>query len=311
MDALTLDQVRVFIAVADAGSFSSAAKMLGRAQSAVTHAIQRLEAETGIAVFDRSGYRPVLTDAGKALLARARRIAEETNAFRDQARSLARGLEPELSIALDPMFPMPVVVRALKAFSERFPSVPPRVHVLSLGAAAKLVVDGSCTLGMLPFVISDLTTLKTFPMLTIDLTPVVAPSHPLAAMQGPIPAEMLHEHVQLVLSDSSDLTAGRDYGVLSSRTWRLADLGAKKSMLLAGLGWGSMPAHLVGEEIDRGQLKAIEPAGFDPMTARLVLGVAYSAERSLGPAAEWMIDHLLRTKDGGASDPSSPPMKSI
>lgn len=298
MDALTLDQIRVFIAVAEAGSFSRAAKALNRAQSAVTHAIQRLEAETGTPVFDRSAYRPTLTDAGSALLVRARRIAEEAHGFRDQARSLARGLEPELSMALDPMFPMPMVVDALKAFSDRFPSVPPRVHVRSLGAAAQLVIDGTCAIGMLPFVISDQTPLKTFPMLTVELVPVVAPGHALAAFAGPISAEALHEHVQLVLSDTSDLTAGRDYGVLSSRTWRLADLGAKKSMLLAGFGWGSMPAHLVAEELGRGQLKRIDPAGFDQMTARLVLGAACSAERSLGPAAAWMIDHLLRMKDG-------------
>ncbi len=297
MDALTLDQIRVFIAVSEAGSFSRAAKALNRAQSAVTHAIQRLEAETGTPVFDRSAYRPALTEAGKALLVRAKRIAEEANGFRNQARSLARGLEPELSIAIDPMFPMPIVVHALKAFSDRFPSVPPRVHVRSLGAAAQLVIDGACTIGMLPFVISDLTPLKTFPMLTTELMPVVAPAHPLAAVEGPIPTETLREHVQLVLSDASDLTAGRDYGVLSSRTWRLADLGAKKSMLLAGLGWGSMPAHLVAEEIEGGQLKRINPVGFDQMTATLVLGAAYSAERSLGPAAGWMIDYLLYMKD--------------
>lgn len=296
MDGLTLDQIRVFIAVSEAGSFSRAAKALNRAQSAVTHAIQRLEAETGTPVFDRSAYRPALTEAGKALLVRAKRIAEEANGFRDQARSLARGLEPELSIAIDPMFPMPIVVNALKAFSDQFPSVPPRVHVRSLGAAAQLVVDGTCAIGMLPFVISDLTALKTFPMLTIELVPVVAPAHPLAAAQGVIPAETLHQYVQLVLSDPSDLTVGRDYGVLSSRTWRLADLIAKKSMLLAGLGWGSMPAHLIAEELEHGQLKRIDPAGFDQMTSRLVLGAAYSAERSLGPAAAWMIDHLLQKR---------------
>ncbi|TXN00167.1 LysR family transcriptional regulator [Methylobacterium sp. WL64] len=297
MVALTLDQIRVFIAVADAGSFSKAAKSLNRAQSAVTYAIKRLEAETEVVVFDRSAYRPVLTEGGKALLVRARRIAEEASAFHDQATSLASGLEPELSIALDPMFPMPVVVDALKAFSARFPSVPPRVHVLSLGAAAKLVTEGTCVIGMLPLIISDLTLLKSFPMLRIDLVPVVAASHPLAFLDGPIATETLHRFVQLVLSDASEITAGRDYGILSSRTWRVADLGAKKSMLLAGLGWGSMPAHLVVDEIARGELTRIDPAGFDPMTARLVLAAAYSAERSLGPAAAWMIDHLGHTRD--------------
>jgi DNA-binding transcriptional LysR family regulator len=95
-----------------------------------------------------------------------------------------------------------------------------------------------------------------------------------------------------VLTDRSALTGGRDYGVLSGRTWRLADLGAKQSMLLAGLGWGNMPAHLVAEDIARGRLKVIQPVEFDPRVAQLVMCGAYVADRRLGPAGQWMIHHL-------------------
>ena len=91
MDALTLDQIRVFLSVVDEGSFPKAAKSLQRAQSAVTYAIRKLEAEIGVPLFDRSAYRSVLTPAGRALLTRARRIAEEAGAFREQARGLAGG----------------------------------------------------------------------------------------------------------------------------------------------------------------------------------------------------------------------------
>src|SRR5246127_275795 len=139
MDALTLDQIRVFLSVVDEGSFPKAAKSLRRAQSAVTYAIRKLEAETGVPLFDRSGYRSVLTPAGRALLVRARRIAEEAVAFRDQARGLASGLEPELCIVLDALYPMPQMFDALRAFTEEFPTVPPRLLVASLGEAANLV----------------------------------------------------------------------------------------------------------------------------------------------------------------------------
>ena len=91
MDALTLDQIQIFLAIVDAGSISKAAKKLNRAQSAVTYGIQKLEAQIDMPLFDRAAYRPTLTEAGRALLLRARRIAEETNAFRDSARSLASG----------------------------------------------------------------------------------------------------------------------------------------------------------------------------------------------------------------------------
>jgi DNA-binding transcriptional LysR family regulator len=292
LDSLTLDQIRIFLVVADTGSFSKAAKQLNRAQSAVTYGIQKLEAQFGIPLFDRTTYRPALTEAGRALLPRARRIAEETNAFRDTARSLASGLEAELTIVLDSMFPMPAVVKALRAFTAKFPTVPPRLYVQSLGAAAELLLDGTCMIGLLQLFFSDIALLKRFPLLTIDLIPVVAPDHPLAALEGPIDTQILNRHVQLVLTDRSSLTAGRDYGVLSGQAWRLADLGAKHSMLLAGLGWGNMPSHLVENDIAQGRLKVIRPTEFDPRVAQFVMCGAYLADHRLGPAGQWMIEHL-------------------
>jgi DNA-binding transcriptional LysR family regulator len=71
-----------------------------------------------------------------------------------------------------------------------------------------------------------------------------------------------------VLTNRSAPTAGRDYGLLSGRTWRLADLGAKQSMLLAGLGGGNMPAHLVETDIAQGRLKVIRPVEFDARIAQ-------------------------------------------
>jgi len=182
------------------------------------------------------------------LLVRTRRVAEEANAFRDTAHSLASGLEAELTIVLDSVFPMPAAIEVLRAFTERFPTVPPRIYVQPLGAAVELLLDGTAMIGLVPLFFSDIPRLKRFPLMTIELVPVVAPDHPLAAIEGPIETHELDRHVQLVLTDRSAVTAGHDYGVLSSRTWRLADLGAKRSMLLAGVGWGNMPAHLVEDD---------------------------------------------------------------
>ena len=298
MDTVTLDQISVFLSVVDEGSFPKAAKSLQRAQSAVTYAIRKLEAEIGVPLFDRSAYRSVLTPAGRALLTRARRIAEEAGAFREQARGLASGLEAELSIVLDALYPMPQIFDALRAFTEQFPTVPPRLYVASLGAAANLVTDGTCAIGLLPSNIAELAALKLTPTTTFHLCPVVSPSHPLASIQGIIEPHVLHQHVQLVLTDASTLTAAKDWGVLSSRTWRLADLGAKKSMLLAGLGWGNMPAHMVEDEIKDGRLIVIQPAGSDSVTA-LVLGAAYISEHSLGPAGQWMLNYLTSVASVG------------
>ncbi|KQS03581.1 LysR family transcriptional regulator [Sphingomonas sp. Leaf357] len=300
MDSLTLDQIQIFLAIVDEGSFSRAAKRLNRAQSAVTYGIQKLEAQFDLPLFDRAAYRPQLTEAGRTLLVRARRIAEEAGAFRDTARSLASGLEAELTIVLDAMFPVPLVVPALQAFTARFPTVPPRIYVDSLGAATELVLNGTGMIGLLPMMFTDMALLRRFPLTTIELVPVVAAGHPLAAIAGMIATTDLHAHVQLVLTDRSTATAGRDFGVLSGRTWRIADLGAKQAMLLAGLGWGNMPAHMIAEDVKRGRLIVIKPAEWHPENARVVMSGAYLADRTLGPAGTWMVQHLAAGSTGAS-----------
>src|SRR5580698_9576511 len=116
MDAFTLDQFLVFTAVADEGGFAGAARRLGRAQSAITYAMRRLEEEVGAPLFDRSAYRPVLNDAGRTLLPRARRILEDVDAFRMQARAIGQGLEARLSLVVSALVSMATLAPALSEF---------------------------------------------------------------------------------------------------------------------------------------------------------------------------------------------------
>ncbi len=289
VDGLTLDQVQVLLSVIEHGSFSGAARSLGRAQSAVTHAIQRLEAQLGVDLFDRDGYRPSLTEAGRTLLPRARRLVEEAASLRAQARSVAGGLEGELTLAVEALFPMPPIVEALHEFSRRYPGVTTRLYVEALGAATQLVLNGTCVLGLLPDFFSESDNLVRRPLLSVELLPVVTPDHPLARFDGEIPPDALRDHVQLVLTDRSGMTGNRDYGVLGSRTWRLGDLGAKHAMLRAGLGWGNMPRHIVEEDLASGKLRLIRLG----RRASLPMSVAWRLLHPPGPAAAWMVSRLV------------------
>ena len=105
-----------------------------------------------------------------------------------------------------------------------------------------------------------------------------------------------------MLTDRSSLTAGRDYGVLSGRTWRLADLGAKHSMLLAGLGWGNMPSHQVQNDVAQGRLKVVQPRKFDSRAAQIPMCGAYLTDHRLGPAGQWMIE-IWRLASGVRTEP--------
>ena len=289
-DGLSIDQLRVFLAAADSGSFSAAARSLGRTQSLVSYAIQKLEERVGLLLFDRSGYRPTLTAAGDALLPRARRVVGEVGAFHALSRGLATGVEAEVCITVDAMYPMCMLLHALIEFRAHWPSVSPRVLVDNMGAAAEQVLEGRSVLGLLGLVATQLSELELRPATTIAMVPVAAPHHPLAKVQGEVLADDLKDHVQLVLTDRSQFS-GADRGVFSTQTWRLNDLGAKHAMLLAGLGWGGMPEHVVRDDIASGRLVRLSSPYWNQHLT-LSLWVAHRRDAVLGPAAQWLMNHL-------------------
>ena len=133
----------------------------------------------------------------------------------------------------------------------------------------------------------------------IGLVHVAAPHHPLARLRRPITTADVQSHVQLVLTDRSELTRGQDFGVLSPETWRLADLGAKHALLKAGLGWGSMPELSVGDDLRAGRLVLIDIEALPRV--RYQIFAIHRTDRPPGPAARWFIDRLARSYQDEAS----------
>lgn len=299
---INLDQLRVLAAVVEEGSFSAAARRLNRSQSSVTYAVQKLESVIGTALFDRSGYRPDLSEAGRALLPRARRVIETNASLARQALALRQGIEPELILVVDAMFPMSFLFSALADFDRRFPSVQTRLYVESLGATVQTVLDGRADLGVVIDFANVSDELVAVAMDAIELVPVAALDHPLAMAQResgvPLEDDDLRDHLQLVLTDRSDLTKGRDNGVVSMRTWRLGDLGAKHAMLLAGMGWGNMPHHMVAADLAERRLVELEIARWPKHVRRPTIATAlvYRHDRPLGSAGTWLFERMASGK---------------
>jgi DNA-binding transcriptional LysR family regulator len=301
LDGVTLDQLRTFIAAVDEGSFSAAGRKLRRAQSVVSQTLANLEGQIGVTLFDRSGRLPVLTAKGESLLADARTVAGNVDLLKAHAKGLAGGLESELSIVVDVMFPMAVLTAAISAFHATFPLTPLRLYVETLGAVIEPLVDGRCTLGILGALALIPPNFSQVPLLSVPFVQVVSPRHPLASYGRRIPTTELSKHVQLVLTDRTNLTKGRDFFVLSPKTWRLADLGAKHAFLRAGLGWGAMPAERVKSEISRGALVRIVAEDAPPKGFAMSMSAVYPTDKPPGPAGRWLIERLQqRSRDMGA-----------
>ena len=293
LDAVTLDQLRTFIAAVDEGSFSAAGRKLRRAQSVVSQTLANLEAQLGVKLFDRATRYPRLTDEGRSLLADARSVADDVDQLKARARAMKDGLEPELSIAIDVMYPMESLTRAATHSRKTYPHTPLRLYVEALGAVIKPVLDRHCSIGVvgsLPIVPDDL---QSEALLIIPFATVVSPSHPLARTRSVASASAIAKHVQLVLTDRSALSEGRNFGVLSPLTWRLADLGAKHAFLKAGLGWGHMPLHMVKADLDGGALVKIRVEG-TPRDMTLPMKVVFRKDAPPGPAGRAFIAQLQR-----------------
>ena len=292
LQSVSFDQLRMFVAAADEGSFSAAARRVVRTQSAVSEAILNLEAQLGVTLFDRSARYPKLTKEGVVLLADARAVIGGVDAMKARAKGISGGLEAELTAVIDVFLPIGEIAAIARDFKIQFPVTPLRLYVEALGSAVQPVIDGRVDLGIVgslptipPGLVSERVTDIAFMM-------VAAADHPLASWRGVVPKDELARHVQLVLTDRSSLSEGRQFGVFSASTWRLADLFAKHAFLLNGLGWGGMPRHIVATDIAEGRLVELAIEEVPPGGLNLPMSAIYRDDSPPGPAGRWLIEQL-------------------
>jgi DNA-binding transcriptional LysR family regulator len=290
LDGVSLDQLRTFIAAADEGSFSAAGRRLARAQSVVSQTLANLEGQLGVKLFDRSARFPVLTDQGRALLADARTVAGNVDLFKARAKSLAGGLEPELSVAVDVMFPDATFTRVVAAFQKEFPATLLRFDVES-SAVVEPVLNRHCAVGVVGSWSLAPPQLTHERLLTVRTPIVVSSQHPLATRRVTIPTTVLDEYVHLTHVDPADVS--RHVSVPRyARVWRLSHLGAKLAFLRAGLGFGGLPLHLIEADLASGTLVEITTEEAPPGGHMIAMSAIYRTDTPPGPAGRWFIDRL-------------------
>ncbi|CAD7046880.1 LysR family transcriptional regulator [Pseudorhizobium endolithicum] len=283
----TLDQLQVFLAVAETGSFSAAARRLNRAQSVISYTIGNLEAQLEVSLFERSGRQPRLTEAGRAMLPDARRIVADLQVMRARAKSMKQGLEPELSIAISVMVPSDAMVGVLREFGRRFPMVALSLNVGELGMVMDMVSAGRAGIGLGGALLKPDDTIIAEKIGHSFMVPVAAADHPLGQLGRPLTLNDVREETQLVVTDASGLTKGRDFNVLSYKTWRVSDIATKHQLIRGGLGWGGLPASLVREDLHAGRLVALQIDAYEQ--GEYPIYALRRVSNPPGPAAAWLI----------------------
>lgn len=296
LDTVTLDQLRMLVAIADAGSFTAAARRVQRAQSAVSHAIATLEQHLGVSLFDRSLRTPRLTEIGQAVVADARLAIARMDGLKARARGLAQGIEPDIAIAVTVLYPAAPLLDVLDRFHATFPRVGLELFIEEIGGAGVMVEERRSVLGIVgtpSLQRVDPASFITHAIGGVDIVAVAARDHALSGIARKLTETDLAEHRQLVPVGRTRSTYAH---TLVREVWRVTDPVLRREMILRGQGWGTLPLPLVAADIASGRLVRLDLAVRAEELMRIGLFVIHRADTPLGPAARWLLDAFQRTK---------------
>ncbi len=293
MSALTLDSLHVLDAIERSGSFAAAAKELFRVPSTISYAVSKLEEDLGVRVFDRAGPRVTLTPAGRALLDEGRPLLLAALQLEHKVRRVARGWETEFAIATDVLFSPVLLAPEIRDFYTAADSTRLRLSQEALSGTWEVLLDGRADLvvgaagegppggGYRTELIGQVRFLF-----------VVAPSHPLAAIDRPLNKADLMAHRMISVADSARRLPARTVGLLAGQdTLTVPDLAEKFRFQLAGLGAGFLPEPWARAAISRGLL--VEKTVDEERAAEHFYLAWRTGER--GAALDWWLQRLRRT----------------
>lgn len=282
--SFSLEQLKAFVATVEAGSFSAAARKLGKAQSVISIAVSNLEIDLENELFVRSGRYPVLTPAGERLLVEAQVILERCEYFRGVAQSLEEGVEQRLVIAVDELYPKMKLGTLMEEFSLRFPSVELELLFPLMEDVSNLVLENRADLGIMWRQEVLPSALNFYTLGWVSLTLVCAPEHELA--KESVNWEELKRHRQIMIATrnhSNEKTRLR----VAADVWWVESQYAIVDLVQRNLGWALVPEHIVATALDKGYLVA-PTLGFDDHDWPVALELIWHKQRSLGKAATWL-----------------------
>ncbi len=288
----TLDQLVALDAIARGGSFAAAARELHKVPSAITYLMQELESSLGVALFERKGRSVALTPAGARLLVAARDTLGQAHALQQVASDLAGAWEAELHVIVDGALEMSPLSACLRRFGQ--PDVPTRLRVDIeyqegvIDAMRRLNADLALYLGFDSREQAD--QYECIPLPALRMVLVAHREHPAAAEH--FDPTVVGRHAELVVRDSSAryLAESKPSFMGSRNVVYLSDFHSKRLALLAGAGWGWVPAHLVADDLEEEQLVMLEA---EQPTWTYEPQIVVPRGRPLGTAGRLFVDTLL------------------
>ncbi|NWL80275.1 LysR family transcriptional regulator [Pseudomonas taiwanensis] len=284
------ESLEAFAQAVALGSFSAAARKLGKSQSTVSEAIARLEIDLGLELFDRSSRQPQLTDAGRALLGRVDEILAASDRLQHAAAQLAGGLEPRVSLALSDAYQSAQYEERLTELDQRYPDLEFECLIAEHHDVIELVVQGRATLGLLaaqgsyPPEVGSATVAE-----RADFGLFAAREHPLAQLADVRESDLAGWRLLRLNTVGDAMALDDELPFSGGRCWSAPSYLMLLDMASNGFGWAELPRWLVSGYAN-GRLKELQVPGWPRSQA---VDVVWSRQRPLGPAASWLLERLL------------------
>jgi DNA-binding transcriptional LysR family regulator len=278
------ESLEAFVQTVASGSFSAAARALGKSQSTISSAIANLEDDLDFTLFDRSGRQPVLTEQGQRALAQVQQILAASQRLDELAVRLSQGVEPRLSMAISDFWQADHHENLLNRFEARYPDIEFECMIAEDADALDLIQAGRVHLGVVraqPQLPPDLAVarLQVGAQMAIYLHQNHAFSQLDQVSEGQL-GELRHLRLNTWVQNHDPLPAGR--------VWAAPSYLLLLEMAEQGFGWSILPRWLV-EQFGHQVLKELPVPGWPQ---RIAVDVVWSRRNPPGPAGRWMIDQL-------------------
>ncbi len=252
---ISLEQWRALVAVVEAGGYAQAAGQIHKTQSTVSYAVQKIEQQLDVKLFEIKGRKAVLTPAGQVLYRRAQLLLERAASLERGAQSFAAGWEPEVRIAVEILFPTWVLLRSLERFAGKRPEIRVQLHETVLGGTDEILLEKRVDFAVTPFVAQG--SVGT-PLMRLRTIAAAHPDHPLHHLGRPVTLDDLREHRQLVIRDSA-VHRTRESGAWlgAEQRWTVSHKATQIAAACMGLGFAWFGEETIRRELEAGELKPL------------------------------------------------------
>ena len=277
----------MFVMVAEHGGFNQAAQAIYKSQSSIHNAVQKIEHSLGVKLFRIEGRKTLLTDAGELVLRRANYLLQEAARVEQVGHTLAEGIESRLRIAIDEIFPQPLLYKALENTSQQYPLLRIELMESILTGARELLENDEADIAVSPVVQKELFNEE---LCQIEFVAVACPQHPLLQLGRELNLEDLKSYRQIVVRDSAHHKRHDEGWLGANQRWTVSHMRTSIDMIKQGLGFAWLPLTSIWDDLTQGLLTRLPLCSGASRKVNLYL--LFSDADKLGPAARTFLGEL-------------------